>query len=162
MKLPLLSLTLLLSLIVHAGAVGSEKATPTTVTLDRATLEAELGRKLTFKERIGFRIVNKQLKKQAKRADKRAKGKAGGKNGEVNKRMAVLAFIFGLVGITLGAIVPFVFLLVIPGLILGIIALNRANQYPDEYGGRGLAIAGIVLSGIGVLLMFIALVGYVN
>jgi hypothetical protein len=39
------------------------------------------------------------------------------------------------------------------GLILGILALNKAKKKPFEYGGQGYAIAGIVLNGFLVLLI---------
>lgn len=39
------------------------------------------------------------------------------------------------------------------GLILGIAAVVKANRRPAEYGGKGLAIAGIVLNGLGVLFL---------
>jgi type II secretory pathway pseudopilin PulG len=34
----------------------------------------------------------------------------------------------------------------ITGLILGIVALKKTNKFPQEYGGKGFAVAGIVLS----------------
>jgi hypothetical protein len=39
------------------------------------------------------------------------------------------------------------------GLILGIVAMVKANRHPAEYGGKGLAIAGIVLNGLGILFL---------
>ncbi|HEX9959876.1 MAG TPA: DUF4190 domain-containing protein [Pyrinomonadaceae bacterium] len=39
------------------------------------------------------------------------------------------------------------------GLILGIVAMVKANRRPNEYGGKGLAIAGIVLNGLGLLFL---------
>jgi hypothetical protein len=39
------------------------------------------------------------------------------------------------------------------GLILGIVAMVKANRHPSEYGGKGLAIAGIVLNGLGLLFL---------
>lgn len=39
------------------------------------------------------------------------------------------------------------------GLILGIISLNRASKRPFEYGGKGFAIAGVVLNAIGILIL---------
>jgi hypothetical protein len=38
-------------------------------------------------------------------------------------------------------------------LILGIVAMVKANRRPNEYGGKGLAIAGIVLNGLGLLFL---------
>ena len=161
MKLLTLTLGLTLLLFINAGAVGTGQNAETT-SLERSTLEAQLGRKLNFKERLIVRVVNKRMKKQAKRAQKWALRANDRPDAGVNKNMAVLGFIFGLVGITLGFIVPFVFFLVIPGLILSIIALNRASKNPEQYGGKGLAIAGIVFSGIGVFLMFLALADYIT
>jgi hypothetical protein len=40
-----------------------------------------------------------------------------------------------------------------PGTILGIVALIKAKNKPERYGGRGLAIGGIVTSGIGWLIV---------
>ena len=38
-------------------------------------------------------------------------------------------------------------------IILGVVALVKAGREPEEYGGKGLAITGIVLAGVSVLLM---------
>jgi type II secretory pathway pseudopilin PulG len=43
------------------------------------------------------------------------------------------------------------------GLILGIIAVVKANRYPREYGGKGFAIAGIALNSLGLLFVPIIL-----
>ncbi len=45
----------------------------------------------------------------------------------------------------------------ITGLILGIVALKKTNKYPEHYGGRGFAIAGIVLSVVSFF--YVAIVG---
>lgn len=56
--------------------------------------------------------------------------------------LAILSAItFGLLGI--GAIL---------GLIFGIVAYKRAKRNPAQYGGEGLALAGIIISGISVLM----------
>lgn len=61
------------------------------------------------------------------------------------------ALLFGTLGVILGLIVAFLF---IPtGLITGITALVRANKKPFEYGGKGFAIAGIILSGFSLLVV---------
>jgi type II secretory pathway pseudopilin PulG len=39
------------------------------------------------------------------------------------------------------------------GLIFGIVALRRSNRSPQEYGGYGFAVAGIVLNSIGLLII---------
>lgn len=63
----------------------------------------------------------------------------------------ILAMIFGTVGAIAGISI---FLLMIPlGLILGIVAVYRANKKPNVYGGKGFAIAGIVCSACGILIL---------
>jgi hypothetical protein len=44
-------------------------------------------------------------------------------------------------------------LLSLPGLIIGIVALTKANKKPFEYGGKGYAIAGIVTNGLLILMI---------
>jgi type II secretory pathway pseudopilin PulG len=39
------------------------------------------------------------------------------------------------------------------GVILGVVALVKAGRQPQEYGGKGMAITGIVLSGVSILVM---------
>jgi hypothetical protein len=50
----------------------------------------------------------------------------------------------------------FLFLTAIPAIIIGHIALNRANKSPAAYGGRGMAIAGLVLGYVGMVLSLVA------
>jgi hypothetical protein len=50
----------------------------------------------------------------------------------------------------------FLFLTAIPAIITGHIALNRANKSPAAYGGRGMAIAGLVLGYVGMVLSLVA------
>ena len=64
--------------------------------------------------------------------------------------LAVASLVLGLFGLpTLGL----VGVGAITGLILGVMALTRANRRPQEYGGRGLAIGGIVLNGVAILII---------
>lgn len=56
--------------------------------------------------------------------------------------LAITSMILGLVGCLITAPI---------GLILGIVAVMKANRKPHEYGGKGFAIAGIVLNCIGLL-----------
>ena len=58
--------------------------------------------------------------------------------------MAITSMVLGLVGCFLTAPI---------GLILGIVSLVKANRYPQEYGGKGFAIAGVVLNGFGILML---------
>ncbi|MDT7603143.1 MAG: hypothetical protein QOF61_1140 [Acidobacteriota bacterium] len=64
--------------------------------------------------------------------------------------LAIASLVIGLIGIpTLGIL----FVGAIVGLILGIVALSKSNSRPDEYGGRGLAIGGIVLNAVALLIV---------
>ena len=62
--------------------------------------------------------------------------------------MAVAALVLGI-----GGMVTCLFPVGIVGLILGIIALVRENNEPQRYGGRGMAVGGIVTGGISILLI---------
>lgn len=68
-----------------------------------------------------------------------------------SKGMATASLVLGIIGIftfgllAVGAVV---------GLILGVVALKRSNREPSVYGGRGVAIGGIVTNALGVLTIF--------
>ncbi len=68
-------------------------------------------------------------------------------SGETRKGMALGAMVCGIIGI-LGC-----FPIGIAGLILGIVAVSRVSRKPAEYGGRGMAIAGICTGGASILLV---------
>lgn len=64
---------------------------------------------------------------------------------------SLLGAIFGTIGFIIGGTLT---LAVIPsGLILGVVALRRANKYRREYGGKGFAVAGIACSAVGLLVL---------
>ena len=62
-------------------------------------------------------------------------------SGDLKKGLAICSLVIGILGfftlgiLGLGAVV---------GIIMAIVALNRANRNPSEYGGKGLATAGLV------------------
>lgn len=62
--------------------------------------------------------------------------------------MAVTSLVMGIL-----SVISCPVLLAIPGLITGIIALVRNNREPHRHGGRGMAIAGIVTSCIGLVVV---------
>lgn len=65
------------------------------------------------------------------------------------KGLAITSLVLGIISIpTLGLC----FVGGIAGIILGIIALNKAKSNPAQNAGRGLAIAGIVLSSLSILI----------
>ena len=55
--------------------------------------------------------------------------------------MAIASMVIGLIGCFFASPI---------GLILGIVSLKRANKRPFEFGGKGFAIAGIVLNSLGI------------
>ncbi|MCI0487937.1 MAG: DUF4190 domain-containing protein [Blastocatellia bacterium] len=63
---------------------------------------------------------------------------------------AITALALGIGGLI---ICPAGVLTAIPGLVFGIVAVVKANKYPTEYGGKGMAIAGIVMNGLLVFLI---------
>ncbi len=61
----------------------------------------------------------------------------------------IFAMIFGVTGMIVGGVIG---LLILPtGLFTGIVALVKVKRRPNEYGGKGFAITGIVLSGFGLV-----------
>lgn len=71
------------------------------------------------------------------------------------KGLAIASLVLGIISIpTLGL----VFVGGITGIVLGVVALNKAKMQPQQYGGRGLAIAGIVTSAVSLLLMIPAII----
>jgi hypothetical protein len=66
------------------------------------------------------------------------------------KGLAVASLVLGIVSVpTLGLLGVGA----LTGIILGVMALTRANKRPHEYGGRGLAIGGLVLNGVAFLII---------
>lgn len=77
--------------------------------------------------------------------------------GEPNKGLAIASLVMGILSIlTLGCLG----IGALTGLVLGFVALRRASGAPQQYGGKGLAIGGIVTSGLGLFLLipFVGLV----
>jgi hypothetical protein len=68
----------------------------------------------------------------------------------VHRGYAVASLILGILSL------PTVGLLLVGAMtsvILGVVALVKESRQPEEYGGKGMAITGIVLSGVSILLM---------
>lgn len=68
--------------------------------------------------------------------------------------LAIASLVLGIIGIPLAMF--FVFGIV--GLVLGIVALTQISSRKGALGGKGIAIAGVILSGIGSCFVFIAIV----
>ncbi len=67
-------------------------------------------------------------------------------------------------GLAIGALVTSCVGLILPvgpvGLVIGLVALRRANRRPEEYGGKGTAIAGVIV-GAGTGLMWCLSIGLI-
>lgn len=71
-------------------------------------------------------------------------------SGEPKKGLAIASLVVGILSVlTLGCLGVGA----LTGLVLGFVALRRASGSPQQYGGKGLAIGGIVTSGLGLLLL---------
>jgi uncharacterized membrane protein len=70
-----------------------------------------------------------------------------------NNPMAVASLVCGIVSLVGGLICFFGALAAVPGLVLGIVGLNRINRSNGMEKGKGLAIAGIVTSAVGLVVL---------
>jgi len=78
-----------------------------------------------------------------------------------NKRLAMWSMIMGIAGFVflfipyLNILSPFLFQ---SALVTGIVTLNRAGEYENKkQSGFGQALAGIILGGVGIIMVFIAI-----
>lgn len=71
--------------------------------------------------------------------------------GRSTNSFAVMGFVFGLLSVT-GGLCCFGYLFLILGLVFSLIGLSQIKSHPELYDGKGLAIAGLVLSILGVLI----------
>jgi hypothetical protein len=140
LRLGLLSVLLILTVPSEAAVVTPDQAGALTYSLEdlqRDKVEARLGRKLKFKEKVGLWILKKRVKRQERRA-KRAQRGTGPVDG-----LAIASFICGILG--------FLGITAIAAVVLGIISLSGFSRDPGFRTGRGFAIAGIVLGGLTIL-----------
>jgi hypothetical protein len=71
----------------------------------------------------------------------------GGSGGQ-NQTLAIVSLVTGILGLCCQILGPV-------GLITGYIAYNNANKNPAMYGGKGLALGGMIVGGIATLLMIL-------
>ncbi len=108
--------------------------------LDRAELEEKLGRKMKLKERMMLKITKRKMKKLSKKASNQRLEEAG-TNG-----LAVAGFVCSIVGLLLSVWL----LLAILGIVFSAIALSKIKRTGE--GGRGLAMAGLIIGIVAVAL----------
>lgn len=70
-------------------------------------------------------------------------------NVQVKQGLAITSMVFGILAIVLCPTIIFGPL----ALILGVVALVKASRRPEEYGGKGFAITGMVTGGVAMLLL---------
>ena len=120
-----------------APAVAADAPTETTFPT-RAIVEAELGRKMKFRERVVYGILKRKAKRRAKQQTYQ------GRTGPVSA-LAIVSLVLGVLGIIsifLSSLALFT-TLALGALVTGIIALVRFGGVDEYKRGRGLAIAGL-------------------
>jgi len=70
-----------------------------------------------------------------------------------NNTLAITSLVLGILSIL------FYFLTAIPGIITGHLARSKANKMPDLYEGKGMALAGLILSYIMLVVSILFIVG---
>lgn len=70
-----------------------------------------------------------------------------------NNTLAIVSLVLGILSIF------FYFLTAIPGIIAGHMARSRAKKQPDLYEGRGMALAGLILSYIMLVISIVVFLG---
>jgi hypothetical protein len=73
-----------------------------------------------------------------------------------NQTLAIVSLVLGILSICACGI-----LTGIPAIITGFMAKNNADSNPAEYGGRGMALAGMITGGIGTILGILTVIYYI-
>lgn len=139
---------LLLLFVLFSGTAAAAFAAPAaaaTATTEaatfptRATVEAQLGRKLKFFERVVYGVAKRKAKRQARRAERGER-----RTGPVSA-LSIITFALGVVGLaflfTSASVVSLI--LGLGALITGVISLVQFGGKDEYKRGRGLAIAGL-------------------
>ncbi|MDM7923141.1 MAG: DUF4190 domain-containing protein [Pyrinomonadaceae bacterium] len=77
-----------------------------------------------------------------------------------NQTLALLSLIFGIASLVVGWCCSLGLLLSPAAVIMGIIAMSQIKRNPDQYTGRGLAIAGIVTGSVFLALYILFIIIY--
>ena len=122
-----------------------ELSRETLIQKDKAALELEIGRKLTFKEKCALKSVKRKLKKNPEMDGLNALEQV-----EI-ERLAKAGFIAGLAGLVF-------FPVSIAAIIISAKALRRMKKSPEKEKGKGLAIAGLILGILPFALLIILII----
>jgi Domain of unknown function (DUF4190) len=72
-----------------------------------------------------------------------------------NQTLAIVSLVLGIIGILFCQLTAPV------AMVTGFMARSKATQNPNEYGGSGLALAGIIMGAIGTLLLFLVALWFI-
>lgn len=73
-----------------------------------------------------------------------------------DQTLAIVSLVCGILGILCCGL-----LTGIPAIITGYMAKNNADSNPNQYGGRGLAVAGMIMGGISILFSILGIIYYI-
>jgi len=79
-----------------------------------------------------------------------------GATGGQDQTLAIVSLVCGILGILCCGL-----LTGIPAIITGYMAKNNADSNPNQYGGRGLAVAGMIMGGISILFSILGIIYYI-
>jgi hypothetical protein len=139
-------------------ALPAQAETISSVDLSREAMEAKLGRKLKFTERIALSVVRGKAKREArKQANNSPDGTVVDVTSLVSMILGILAFVFVF-------FTGYAFFLAVAALVMGIVGLGRVNRDSGYRKGKGFAIAGIALGGtwlfLGTLLLALVVLAF--
>jgi len=75
-----------------------------------------------------------------------------------DQTLATVSMILGIISLAVSCCYGGIWL-GIPAAILGFLALNKASSDSEKYGGKGLALAGVVMGGVSFLITLLIIIG---
>lgn len=79
-----------------------------------------------------------------------------GATGGQDQTLAIVSLVCGILGLVCCGLITG-----IPAIITGYMAKNNADSNPNQYGGRGLAVAGMIMGGISILFSILGIIYYI-
>jgi hypothetical protein len=111
---------------------------------DPATFPPLTNKQLNWKEKTALKWLKARQKKAERKKD--------------DRRLSIYALL-GFIAAVLGIFFPPLFL---AAFILSIIGLRQTSRAPDQWKGKGFAIAGLVLTGVFIIIAILALAGFIG
>ena len=123
------------------------------IKLTTKDFEKYIGKKLTFKEKLAFKIVQKKVKTELRTGTNSNQGDQGRQAGTKQGKIALILGIAGLVAV----FIPYVIIASIPLAILAIVIGNKAKKIdPSDKKARTGVVLGWVTLGLFVVILLIA------